>query len=110
MTDPLDELISDILDDSPKPQPSKAEASVVDTQDEKPQEEEDTNLTWKKVPARKRNPTCGICRTKLKGGTWHWYYKNDDGEIYWWCYKCMASVDCLPTKEEMKRAEKSTKV
>jgi hypothetical protein len=108
--DPLDELISDILEDSPKPQPSKAEASVVDTQSEEPHEEEDTDLTWKRVPARKRNPTCGTCRAKLKGGTWHWYYKDDDGDISWWCYKCMASIDCLPTEEEMKRAEKSTKV
>lgn len=106
MSDPLDDLLNEIVNNEPKPQPSKAEASVVSEPTEA-QEEEPADLVFKKVPKRKRNPTCGTCRKKLKGGELHWYYQDpDDGEVFWWCCKCMASVNCLPTEEERKRAEK----
>jgi hypothetical protein len=112
VADLLDDLINAILENTPEPQPSKAEASVVNTQNETPQKE-DNDLTWKQIPVlkiRKLKLTCSTCRTKLKGGTWQWYYKHPDGEVYWWCCKCMASINCLPSEEELKHAEKSTKV
>ena len=115
----LDDLISDILQE--KPQVKKSEAFSLDKPKKKktrkkqpeyrkpieePKDDYDTSLTYKRVPNRKRNPYCGTCRAKLKGGTWHWYYKDDADQIWWWCYKCMASIDVLPDQEEKAREQR----
>lgn len=116
----LDDLITNILQD--KPQAKKPGAFSLDTpkkpekvkekkkrrklpESRKPISEEEVDeselaLTYKRVPNRKRNPYCGTCRAKLKGGTWHWYYKDDSDEIWWWCSKCMAAIDCIPNEKE----------
>ena len=105
MSDPLEDLISGIVENNPKPQSEKAEVFSSTDEETDQEEEESEDMVFKQVPKRKRNPTCGTCRKKLKGGEWHWYYIDlDDGEVFWWCYQCMKSVDVLPTEEEMKRA------
>lgn len=90
--DDLDEFLDELIG---KPQPKKAEVSFLPEQ--KPYEEDPLDPVWSKVPARKRNPTCGTCRKKLKGGEWHWRYDsgppigepNKKHEIYWWCSNCI---------------------
>ena len=44
---------------------------------------------WKTVPPRSRKLTCGMCRTKMKGGMKGWHTSYNDGDKYWWCVRCM---------------------
>lgn len=109
MSDPLNNLIDYILNEPPKPQPETAEVFSF-KEESLESSEDDCELLYRTVTARKNFPTCGTCRKKLKNGEKHWYYKDDDGDVYWWCYDCMASVNCLPDEEEIKRAEQNSKV
>jgi len=103
----VDDLINNIIESDDKPQPKKAEAFSVpepkpSVQEVSPPVDEiddewDLDPKWTKVPARKRNPMCGTCRKKLKGGEWHWRYDSGPAigepksrhEIYWWCSRCI---------------------
>jgi hypothetical protein len=109
----LDDLIKDILQG--KPQVKKPGAfslgnpkkeNTRKTQTEETEDSHETSLTYKRVSTSKRKPHCGTCRAKLKGGTWHWYYKDDAAQIWWWCYKCMASIDVLPDHKEKAREQR----
>ena len=103
MKEDLDDLIHDILNDKPQVKPGAFSM-------QKPKTEEEayaTSLIYKRVPRRKKNPVCSTCSAKLKEGTWHWYYRDNlDGEFWWWCYKCMAAINCLPNEKEKLREQK----
>jgi len=104
--DPIADLINDILNEPPEPQPDTA--GVFSYQEE---EQEDSDYgrdpVYRKVPTRKNQPECGMCRKRLKACGTHWYFKDEDGEVYWWCHDCMAFVNWLPDIEEIKRAEEN---
>lgn len=109
-----DDLISDILNDTEKPQVEKPEAFLVEqekpltkpvkaeTTKEKKEENDEEFLKWAKVPARKKNPYCGYCKQKMPGGTWGWRSDCEDNrgkvEVYWWCQKCLDGIMTPPKK------------
>lgn len=66
---------------------------------------------WKIVPARSRKQTCGMCRTKMKGGMKGWHTAYSDGDSYWWCERCETDANFISpvvtttsTVEELKAA------
>ena len=66
---------------------------------------------WKTVPDRSRKLTCGLCRTKMKGGMRGWHTAYSDGDSSWWCERCETDDDYIApgvttchTVEELKAA------
>jgi len=94
----LDDLINDIL--KSKPQAKKPEVFYL------PQTQGDKNdqvITYAPITKNEGKVFCGCCKTLLKGKTWNWKHIDDLSNVWWWCCRCMSSINCTPDKEEKLR-------
>ena len=107
--DDLDDMFDSIINNPQKPQPKKAEASFLESQEEEDEIKNDSDpLKFRRVrqvPYLKRWPKCSMCKNTLLGNRFGWFAEDEDGNHWWWCVPCMEKCNCYATEKEIKRAQ-----